>query len=84
MKDRHDYGLQIEGEVSRKVNVHNMWDGESRGIVVTYESEDDLLERHVPNHGRHEAVLVRKRDQKPRYVPINEFMDGLRARKKKG
>ena len=43
MSRRDDEGITIDGEPSRKVRVHQMYNGEERGVVAEYEDEDDLL-----------------------------------------
>jgi hypothetical protein len=54
----------------------------TRGIVAEYEDEDDLLKRYKPNVGRDERILVRKMGQAPKYVPVRQYIEEVKARKK--
>jgi hypothetical protein len=76
-----DEPMTVDGKPSTKVQVHQMHQGEARGVVAEYENEDEAL-KHRPNLGRSEAVLVRKKGERPRYVPIQEYLRDLKARKK--
>ena len=70
----------IDGKPSTKVRVYQMYNGEERGVVAEYENEDEAL-KHKPNVGRQEAVLVRKKGEAPRYVPIQNYLRELKAKK---
>jgi hypothetical protein len=79
-RDREPY--TVDGEPSRKVSVHDVRGGKDYGVVVEFDDQDEFLSKHVQNHGWSEHVLVRKRDQAPRWVPVEEYKKELRARKK--
>lgn len=80
-RDDDDAGIPIDGEPCRKVRVHQMNGRDAVRVVAEYEDEDDLLRRHRVRLDRLEAVLVRKRGQQARFVPIREYLDELKARK---
>ena len=71
----------LDGEPSKKVQVHQVWQGESRSVVAEYEDEQDLVKRYKPNLGRDERILVRKTGQVPRYVPVRQYIEEVKARK---
>ena len=76
-----DAGIRIEGKLDRKVRVYQMNGRDSVGIAAEYDDDDDLLKRHRVRLDRHEAVLVHKRGQPARYVPVREYLEELKARK---
>jgi hypothetical protein len=77
-----DEGMPVEGEPSRKINIHNYHGGTSRGVVDVYEDEDDLLKRYKPRTDRDERILVRKKDKPPEYVPVRKYIEEIKARRK--
>ena len=80
MAERDDYRFTADGEPSKKVQVHQVWQGEFRGVVAEYEDEQDLVKRYKPNLGRDERILVRKTGQVPRYVPVRQYIEKVKAR----
>jgi hypothetical protein len=81
MAERDDDRFTVDGEPSKKVQVHQVWQGESRSVVAEYEDEEDLVKRYKPNLGRDERILVRKTGQVPRYVPVRQYIEEVKARK---
>jgi len=68
MAERDDDRFTVDGKSSKKVQWHQVSQGESRGVVAEYEDEQDSVKRYKPNLGRDERILVRKMGQVPRYI----------------